>query len=187
MAVGERLAGVKRRVLRYWLPWLGGRRQCLECGFLFYRQADSQVYEVYGDTRSRLSRVLPKHPPSTPFSIPELSNSGLDTPSQQHFMQSDLKILTKEREVGCFRAVWTASGPPGSPKRQEPALTEVPKLRQCTLFFPYHQGVSPEAHLELKKEASNRWWTFWAILAATGIGGTVSGVILFLLSRGDNG
>ena len=150
-----RLEGVKRRVLRYWFPKLGGKRQCLKCGFLGRKiptpDGSGISQEGYEVTASDRERIL---------SAKNYVDDALD--SNSGF-------------TGCLRGIWLEQ--PITMKLH----TEASRPRGCTLFFPYHQGIQPEAHLELKREASNRWWTFWAVLGATGIGGSISGLIVAFL------
>ena len=143
---------------RYWFPKLGGKRQCMKCGFL-------TGLDVWVE----------------PETSEEQSASGIQLVQQvRNYLATHDKSPEGETYfLRCHRGVWTDSKVYAG---SQDTVTSAKALRGCTFFFPYQQGIPPEAHLELKKDASNRWWTFWAVLGAIGVGGTVSGVILFLLS-----
>lgn len=99
-----------------------------------------------------------------------------------HFGPEERARLEQGREpneyestsVRCSRGLWAAT--------YLSDRTGATVYRSCKLFFPYQAGVKPAAHLDLKNGAAARWWTFWAVLAATGVGGAVSGVLVVLLS-----
>ena len=146
--------------LRYWFPALGGRRQCVKCGFL---SDEDNIIEG----SSIAPRLTPQHK-EVELSIREgISFDAIGLPP----------IST----AACFRGIW---GPVGD-SMEGLLKDEVLQKRRCRYFFPHQVGTPPPIHLDIMRQVSNRWWTFWAVLGATGIGGSVSGVVVWLLQRGN--
>ena len=136
-------------IRRVWFPRFGGRRQCVECGFLtaYVWGDDPETGEPTeswdGEVRQYLRREL---------------------------IEGQLRKRPEHYEFRCFRGVWSTT-------QVDDKDRQTLRYRPCTLYFPHHPAVSPSTHVELKNQAGFRWWGFWAVLAATMIGGTVSGLI----------
>lgn len=144
----------RRTLSRYWFPKLGGRRQCYECGFL-------SRYEL--ERHGNFPRDFDKEFPARDR-LPVLECREIDRPGAY--------------QTRCYRGIW-----PIMDARADNFRAEMVKGRQCGLFFPHQPGASPAAHLDRLGQATNRWFMFWAVLGATGIGGTISGLLVALAGR----
>ena len=144
----------RRALLRYWFPKLGGRRQCYECGFL-----SRYGLERHGNFQRDFDKEFPARD-----RLSVLKNREIDRPGAY--------------QTRCYRGIW-----PIMDARADNFRPEMVKGRQCGLFFAHQPGASPVAHLDRMGQATNRWFMFWAVLGATGIGGTISGLLVALVGR----
>ena len=114
---------------RYWFPKLGGRRQCLGCGFF----CQPNVRSLTGGVPSSILDV-------------KYEGNELGLKIRERVNKHDLDI-----SVTCALNVWNVVKT-GDRGKIVPEL----KPRSCELFFPYQPGFSPDSHVNLKQQAASR-------------------------------
>jgi len=149
-------------LLRYWFPSLGGQKQCITCGFPCIKEIRGSGGDSLFDYSIAYLELTNSDREQLPFG-PDIVHGESPHPF----------------EYACYRGVWDYS------ENDANGIAAIlAKKRRCKLFFPHQRGGDPQFHLNLKHQVANRWWTFWAVLGATGIGGSISGVVVWLLQRG---
>lgn len=139
-------------VRRYWFPSMGGTRRCYACGFL-------SRYEL--ERHGSFPREFDKEFPAADR-LALLETGEIDKPGAY--------------QTRCFRGIW-----PIMDARWDKFRAEMLKSRRCEFFFPHSPGASPATHLDFRAQTTNRWFMFWAVVGATGIGGTISGLLVAYL------